>query len=101
MIEENTIKSPTQSTVTKRIMVSCTYAIKEKPNGQERTIKKKALLADCYMEAYGTVAKACRMAGVSRWTFYDWYKKDPKFAHIIRSAMDRKLKEVEIECRKM
>jgi hypothetical protein len=48
--------------------------------------KKKAL--DGYVET-GTVTGACRVARISRTTFYEWLKKDPKFAKQYEHAKEQ------------
>ena len=41
-------------------------------------IRKKALLA-ALEKSLGVVSPACAAAGVSRETFYEWYRGDPEF----------------------
>lgn len=42
--------------------------------------KKKAKLLEYLRETSGIVAYACEKAGISRVTYYNWYKEDPEFA---------------------
>lgn len=42
--------------------------------------KKKEKLLEYLRETSGIVAYACEKAGVSRVTYYNWYKEDPVFA---------------------
>jgi len=42
--------------------------------------KKKAKLLEFLRETSGIVAYACEKAGISRVTYYNWYKEDPEFA---------------------
>lgn len=42
--------------------------------------KKKAKLLEFLRETSGIVAYACEKAGISRVTYYNWYKEDPDFA---------------------
>jgi len=39
---------------------------------------KKALL-DALEKSLGVVTTACKIVGVGRTTYYDWYKNDPEF----------------------
>lgn len=79
---------------TRRIMMPCEYAIMEIPKQQKRTKDKKAEFIICYIDACATVAKACRMAGISRWTFYNWRKNDPVFRSKLNRCFDESMKNL-------
>lgn len=39
-------------------------------------------------EMSGIVASACKAAGISRYTFYEWKKSDPEFAEKVEDIME-------------
>lgn len=47
-------------------------------------LKKKAFL-DAYQKTFGNVSQACKLTEISRFTFYEWKKKDAKFASEIEA----------------
>ena len=47
---------------------------------QERIAKQKDEVLQRLSDTSGIVASACKQAGISRFTFYEWYKNDPDFA---------------------
>jgi hypothetical protein len=48
-------------------------------------IKKKAFI-DAYSKTFGNITEACKAIGVSRNTFYEYMKLDPKFKEAIDNA---------------
>ena len=55
------------------------------PQSEEvRASRKKALLVA--LEEWGTIRKACQMAGVPRMTYYDWNSNDPEFSVSVDAA---------------
>lgn len=46
---------------------------------KSNTLKKKAFLKK-FRETLGNITKSCEAAQINRCTYYDWIKKDAKFA---------------------
>jgi hypothetical protein len=47
-------------------------------------LKKKTVI-EAYQKAFGNVSIACKGGDISRFTFYDWLKKDPEFKAAIEA----------------
>lgn len=45
----------------------------------DRTALKKALFLESYETAYGNVTLSCKLADISRETYYRWTRTDPEF----------------------
>jgi len=53
---------------------------KEKENKQpNKTLHNKKVLLEALDKSMGIVTTACKIAGLSRWTFYEYYKTDTDF----------------------
>lgn len=46
---------------------------------QERTTVKKRLFLEYFEKTLGSIKATCAKTGISRWTFYEWLKKDHDF----------------------
>lgn len=55
---------------------------------QERVEKGKAEVLEQLSKTSGIVASACKAAGISRYTFYEWKKTDPDFAEKVEDVME-------------
>ena len=55
---------------------------------QDRIAKDKAAVLEHLANSSGIVATACKAAGISRFTFYDWKKNDPDFAEKVEDIME-------------
>lgn len=55
---------------------------------QERIAKDKQSVLEHLANSSGIVATACKAAGISRFTFYDWKKTDPEFAEKVEDIME-------------
>jgi len=64
-----------------------------------RTAKTKAAFLQHYAEN-GVVLYACRAAGVGRTTFYDWLKKDARFAALHAQATEDAIDVLEQEAKR-
>jgi len=53
--------------------------IKEERQEQERTTRKKIIFLEEFEEKKGNISVACKAAGISRTTYYAWYRDDPDF----------------------
>lgn len=49
--------------------------------------KKKALL-EALTQTLGVVTSACKIVGIDRTMFYEYYNKDPKFAQQVRDIQE-------------
>lgn len=50
------------------------------PKIQERIAEDKASLLEALSNSSGIISSACKAAGISRVTFYEWYNNDEEFA---------------------
>jgi hypothetical protein len=48
-------------------------------------IEKKAVV-EAYIKCFGNVTETCKLANISRYTFYEWLKNDEKFKYEIDNA---------------
>ena len=55
---------------------------------QKRMEKGKEEVLARLSETSGIVASACKAAGISRYTFYEWRKTDPEFAEKVEDIME-------------
>lgn len=55
---------------------------------QERMAKAKLDVLEQLSNCNGIVASACKAAGISRYTFYEWKKTDPDFAEKVEDIME-------------
>lgn len=46
---------------------------------QERTVVAKKATIEAMRKCLGVVTQACKMVGIDRSTYYEWYKEDPEF----------------------
>ena len=61
-------------------------------DGDSNNVKRrKALLLKALDETVGNVTAACKLAGIGRNAFYDYYKADPDFRHAVDSFEEVKL----------
>jgi hypothetical protein len=44
-----------------------------------KTLQNKKQLIDAMEQSLGVVTQACKMVGISRVTYYDYYNNDPEF----------------------
>lgn len=49
---------------------------------------------------YGTITKACKVAGIARWTFHRWIKEDEKFARKFEAAKEVVVERYEAEAQR-
>lgn len=72
------------------------------------TDKKRAML-EALERTLGVVSAACKQVGISRWTHYDWIKKDDAYAKeanaiseqaidFVESSMFKLIKEGNAQC---
>lgn len=45
-----------------------------------KTLHNKKALIEAMEKSLGVVTQACKIVGVSRWTYYDYYNNDKEFA---------------------
>lgn len=55
---------------------------------QDRVEKGKDEVLARLSEMSGIVASACKAAGISRYTFYEWKKTDPEFSEKVDDIME-------------
>ena len=55
---------------------------------QDRVEKGKDEVLARLSEMSGIVASACKAAGISRYTFYEWKKTDPEFSEMVDDIME-------------
>lgn len=48
-------------------------------NDSHKTLHNKKALVEAMEKSLGVVTTACRIVGISRWTYYDYYKNDVEF----------------------
>lgn len=60
----------------------------------------KIQLVEALEKSLGVVTSACRMVGIHRSTFYEWYKKDLEFKEKVDSIQDITLDFVESQLHK-
>ncbi len=53
-----------------------------------KNAKKKELFLELFWETGGNIALTCKEVGISRQTYYNWLKKDKKFAKAIEETME-------------
>ena len=70
-----------------------------KPRNPARTAKTKTAFLKHYAEN-GVVLYACRAAGIGRTTFYDWLKKDKRFAELHAQATEDAIDVLEQEAKR-
>lgn len=63
-------------------------------SGNKSDVIKRLL--DAYVDI-GTVTGACKRAGISRKTFYEWKKNDPDFANAVEDAEQQVIDNLEAE----
>jgi hypothetical protein len=69
--------------------------VEHRQEEQERTRIKKRLLVEAYQQTYGSISRACRMADISRSTYYEWVQNDPVFKKEIESSSQMIMDDVE------
>ena len=57
--------------------------------------KSKKALIESLEKSLGNISNACKAAGVSRQTYYDWVKDDPEFAQAVESVKELSLDTAE------
>lgn len=57
--------------------------------------KKKQLLVKCYIKHNGQIGKACKEAGVTRFTFRNYILKDKDFSQAIEDAWEERFEGLE------
>ncbi len=55
---------------------------------QDRIAKDKQAVLEQLSNTNGIVASACKAAGISRYTFYEWKKTDPEFAEKVEDILE-------------
>lgn len=66
-------------------------AVYESPTGRNFTEEGREAAKKTFLEAYaqfGTIARACRIAGISRPTYNNWMERDTEFADGFRLAAE-------------
>ena len=60
-------------------------------------VNRKSDFVEKLRESTGVIGVACKKIGISRETFYDWLKKDPKFAEEAKESLkEGKTKRLDI-----
>ena len=67
---------------------------------RESTTKNKASFIEFYKESLGIISVACKKTNISRWTYYDWMKKDASFKEKIDEIQWPLSEEVEDRLKK-
>lgn len=58
---------------------------------------KKSEVVENYIKSFGIVSVTCKASGISRYTFYEWLKKDPDFKSAIENSNAKEHKKDFIE----
>lgn len=61
------------------------------PRWQIREKQKRALIRNLVLSG-GNVTLSCRLAGINRWTYYDWYGKDKRIQKAMALALKNRTK---------
>lgn len=57
--------------------------------------KKQEVFVKAYIDMYCNVKESCRVAGITRSTFYDWMNRSKAFSEAIRDAEEAALDRAE------
>jgi phage antirepressor YoqD-like protein len=68
-----------------------------KCDNNDKLDNKKAEIVDYYVKALGNITDTCKLAGISRWTFYRWLKENEEFKKAIDNANVNEYKKDFIE----
>lgn len=79
----------------KEVLLDSQVSMTSEQKEQERTRVKKELFLVYYRKTLGSIGVTCEKVDITRVTYYEWLKRDPKFNQDIRASFADKLNDVE------
>jgi hypothetical protein len=64
-------------------------------NNTRDVIKKRERFVLSLAETLGNVTEACKLAGISRRTYYNWYEESPEFRQAVQDVHETRLDMLE------
>jgi len=105
MTDENLTQSDTILDITKQtsyvvkaggVFLKCDYVVISKEKAEQaRTIKNKIKFLKVFGTSLGIIRSTCKTIGISRETFYTWWRNDKDFAQAILVAGQDRNSEVQ------